>query len=129
MCKSALCTLIVSIVTFSASSVAASEAVGGPIATESTIRAGREIAVESCTGCHIATRHQDFRPVVVPAVPSFEEIANRPGATARSLRQFFDQTHRHLNSTQNSVFYETADISDQEASEVIAYILTQKHMP
>jgi hypothetical protein len=45
------------------------------------IRVGREIAVESCTGYHMATPRREFYPAFGDAIPSFEEIANRPGAT------------------------------------------------
>jgi mono/diheme cytochrome c family protein len=93
------------------------------------IRAGREVAIESCTGCHVATRHQEFRPVVGATVPSFEEIANWPGITAASLRMSFDSTHRKRGTPRTSSIFATTYISDKEASEVIAYILTKKIVP
>jgi mono/diheme cytochrome c family protein len=96
---------------------------------ESLIRVGREIAVESCTGCHMATRRQEFHPAVADAIPSFEEIANRPGATVVSLRETFDTTHRGKDAPPKSSISSTTYISDIETLAVIEYILTQKHMP
>jgi mono/diheme cytochrome c family protein len=93
------------------------------------IRAGREVAVESCSGCHMVTRYQEFHPAVGAAIPSFEEIANRPGATVVSLREVFDNTHRGKDAPSTSSISSTTYISDRETSAVIEYILTQKQMP
>ncbi|HEY4264436.1 MAG TPA: hypothetical protein VGM72_03900 [Micropepsaceae bacterium] len=96
---------------------------------ESAIRAGHEIALESCTGCHVASPQQEFRPVTGDAIPSFEDIANRPGVSVVSLREALDRTHRNKDAPQRTSISTTTSISDVEASEVIAYILTQKRAP
>ena len=94
---------------------------------ERTIRAGREIAIDACTGCHIVSPHQEFHPLIGDTIPTFEEIANRPGATEDSLLGSFTNTHRNKDLTRTTSIYTTTYISDSEVAEVIAYMLTQKH--
>jgi hypothetical protein len=44
------------------------------------IRAGRNLATSVC--CHAASPNQALAPVMGPSIPSFQDIANRPGVTA-----------------------------------------------
>jgi mono/diheme cytochrome c family protein len=46
--------------------------------------AGRDFALEACTGCHIVSNDQPFAPLLKGS-PDFREIANRPNVTAASL--------------------------------------------
>jgi mono/diheme cytochrome c family protein len=48
--------------------------------------AGRELALEACTGCHVVSDDQRFPPLLKGA-PGLREIANRPNVTAASLRR------------------------------------------
>ncbi len=54
---------------------------------------GRIFALKACTGCHIVTPDQPFKPVFTgpPHPPDFKDIANKPDVTATSLQ-------RHLSS-------------------------------
>jgi mono/diheme cytochrome c family protein len=48
--------------------------------------AGRKLALDACTGCHLVSDGQRFAPLLKGA-PSFREIGNRPNVTAASLRR------------------------------------------
>jgi mono/diheme cytochrome c family protein len=93
---------------------------------ETTIRAGHEIALESCIGCHVASPQQEFRPVTGAGIPSLQDNVNRPGITAASLREIFDRTHRNSSARRTTSISTTTYISDLEAGEVITYMLTQR---
>jgi mono/diheme cytochrome c family protein len=97
--------------------------------TPSTIRAGSEIALDSCSGCHVVSPRQQFRPVGGEEIPSFEAIANGPDATANALLKNFNDTHRKKDAPQATSIFATTYISDLETSQVIAYLLTQRHQP
>jgi hypothetical protein len=98
------------------------------VPSEKVMRAGHAVAVESCSGCHIAAQHQEFRPVTGDSVPTFEEIANRSAADAASLREAFERTHLGKDAPRSSSIASTIHISDLETSEVIAYILSQRRV-
>ena len=52
---------------------------------EATLRAGRNIASTSCVACHVVSETQTVKPVLGPGIPSFQEIAARPGVSAEAL--------------------------------------------
>lgn len=54
--------------------------------SEGDIEAGRKLALFACTGCHVVTPDQPFKPLII-GQPSFNEIANRPNVTAASLQR------------------------------------------
>ena len=50
------------------------------------------LAMRVCTGCHVVTPDQPFKPVYAPPPypPDFKEIANRSNVTAASLRHHLE---------------------------------------
>ena len=78
--------------------VAAASASGPPAAyaqarpVEGKADAGRATALLACTGCHIVTADQPFKPLYSgpPRPPDFKDIANRPDVTAASLRHHLE---------------------------------------
>jgi len=51
---------------------------------------GRALALLACTGCHVVTPDQPFRPIFAgsPQPPDFRTIANKPNTSAESLRKY-----------------------------------------
>jgi len=64
----------------------------GPSA-DPVLARGEQIARQVCSLCHVASDHQEFPPILRTPTPSFSEIANRPGTTAKSLQRFITTTH------------------------------------
>jgi mono/diheme cytochrome c family protein len=58
-----------------------------------TLQRGQHIAQLVCSACHVVARDQEFPPILRPPAPSFEEIANRPDMSLRTVQRFVLQTH------------------------------------
>ena len=87
--------------------------------------AGRALALQACTGCHIVLPQQPFKPVFTgsPHPPDFKDIANEPDLTASSLE-------RHLKSlpaVPQGPSMANPDLTSQELADVIAFILTLRN--
>jgi mono/diheme cytochrome c family protein len=78
------CLLAVLFVSFIA--IAADAANAKEPAERGKADAGRDLALDACTGCHVVSDNQRFAPLLKGA-PDFREIANRPNITAASLRR------------------------------------------
>jgi mono/diheme cytochrome c family protein len=81
--------------------------------------AGRELALEACTGCHVVSDDQRFSPLLKGA-PSFREIANRPNVTAASLRR----TIAALPQVPRNGRMANPLLTDHQLVDVAAYIMT-----
>ena len=82
------------------------------------LRLGREFVQRVCAVCHAIRPGADVSPV--PAAPTFQAIASRPGLTARKLRAAIDGKHRQMPS-----FALTRD----EIKWATAYVLSLKPRP
>jgi len=86
------------------------------------VQAGRALALQACTGCHVVAPDQPFKPVYtgVPHPPDFQEIANRSDATADSLR-------RHLSAlpaVPEDLHMANPILSSQQLRDVVAFIIS-----
>jgi len=81
--------------------------------------AGRDLAVEACTGCHIVSVDQPFAPLIKGS-PDFREIANRPNVTAASLRR----TIAGLPLVPRKGRMANPHLTDGQLADVAAYIMT-----
>lgn len=84
--------------------------------------AGRDLALFACTGCHVVTPTQPFRPVYVgsPHPPDFKVIANEPNLTPDSLRHHL-QT---LPAVPQKPGMANPDLTSKELRDVVAFIFT-----
>jgi len=82
-------------------------------------RAGRAFALQVCALCHVVAPGQ-LTPPRLTTAPSFRSVANMPSTTALSLQVFLVSPHP---SMPNLV------LTDSEAADVIAYILSLKRKP
>jgi mono/diheme cytochrome c family protein len=80
------------------------------------VEAGRDLALQLCSGCHFVAAGQ--RPPVAVQAPPFLMLANDPAVTEFRLRNFLRTPHPVMP---------TLILSAQETDDVIAYILGLKH--
>ena len=92
------------------------------------IRAGHNLATSVCFACHVISPDQPMPPVMGPGIPSFEEIANRPGVTAEWLTQRMKTATWH-DPTLPPTKLPMSKLSDKEQSQVAAYILSLRKAP
>jgi mono/diheme cytochrome c family protein len=89
----------------------------GPAALE-----GKRVASDVCGYCHVVSRDQATAPLLRQQTPSFQQIADKPDATAQTLRRFITTTHwdeRALPMTMPQ-----PALLDEQYGQVIAYILS-----
>jgi mono/diheme cytochrome c family protein len=85
--------------------------------------AGRELALQACTGCHVVSDNQRFPPLLKGA-PDFRQIANQPNVTATSLRR----TIAALPQVPPKGQMANPVLTDKQLADVAAYIMTmQEH--
>lgn len=92
-----------------------------------SIAAGRRVALEVCSTCHLVSPDQPFPPMLNQHVPSFAEIANRPGTSPKSLQSFIASTHWDENRIPMTMpnMMLTAD----QRRDVVRYILSLRRQP
>ena len=95
---------------------------------DSAIRAGHSIAVTTCISCHVVSPKQSIKPVLGPGIPSFADIANRPGATAESLAQAMKVARWH-DPGMIPTLLPMSHISDKGRAQVAAYIMSLRAVP
>ena len=90
-----------------------------------TIRAGRNLATSKCFACHDVSPGRAPTPLSAPGVPipGFREIANRPDVTAEWLIERMGAATWHIPALPRRRL-PMAHLSDQEKSEVAAFILS-----
>jgi mono/diheme cytochrome c family protein len=75
--------------------------------------AGRDLALEWCSECHLVARDQT--DPASDAVPSFFEVADRSSTTEMSLRAFLTSPHGNMPNIM---------LTREQIDEVVAYILS-----
>ena len=97
-------------------------------AAQSSVDSGKSLALLVCSYCHVVSPEQVVLPKLasIQRTPSFEEIANNPKTTARSLRSFITTTHwdeKTLPMTMPNPL-----LMDEQRDDVVRYILSlRKH--
>jgi len=92
-------------------------AAGSPIAVvqaaEFNTAAGKQLAKEWCSSCHIVEEGQG--ETMSTAAPSFFDIAADPATTEMGLHAFFASPHEQMPDIQ---------LSNGETDDIVAYILS-----
>lgn len=90
-------------------------------------QAGRALALEACTSCHVVAADQPFKPIYTgtPRPPNFKDIANRSGVTSASLLHDLQSMPTVPKDSQMA----NADLTDEQARDVVAYILSLRDKP
>lgn len=63
------------------------------------VAAGAKVADEVCTTCHIVSEKQAVKPIYGKDLPSFAELAARPGLTEARIVEILKGTHRAYKPT------------------------------
>jgi mono/diheme cytochrome c family protein len=93
---------------------------------DAALARGEHIARLECSACHLVARDQEFPVLLNRPAPPFSEIANRPGASARTLQRFINSTHWDLKTLPMSM--PSPNLSGQDLRAVTRYILSlQQH--
>ena len=105
---------------------------GGAVAqspsSDNAIRAGHTIAVTTCISCHVVSPNQTIKPVLGPGIPSFAEIANRPGTTIEALTAAMKVARWH-DPGMTATLLPMSHISDEGRAQVAAYIMSLRAVP
>lgn len=88
----------------------------------SPVARGRNIALIVCSACHVVAPDQPDTPQLPQKTPSFQEIANRPDVSARSLRRFV--THTHWDQTAIPMTMPNPMLMSDQVDDVAAYIMS-----
>ena len=86
------------------------------------IARGEHIARLICSTCHVVAADQEYPPLLNVRIPSFSEIANRPGTTADGLRRFVTTTH--WDEDKLPLTMPNPMISNADALDVARYIIS-----
>ena len=96
-------------------------------AEDACVTAGRQLALEVCSVCHVVASDQPFAPRLDQRTPSFEEIANRPDASAELISHFIKTTHWDEKTI--PITMPDPMLTDDQISQVVSYILSlRKHL-
>jgi len=89
--------------------------------------AGRDLALLACTGCHVVTPNQPFKPINIgpPWPPDFKEIANRPNVTAAALQHHLET----LPAVPADSHMPNLLLSGDEVRDVVAFIFSLREKP
>jgi len=84
--------------------------------------AGRHLALFACTGCHVVSTDQPFKPIYVgsPHPPDFKDIANKPRVTADSLERYLQA----LPAVPEKQGMPNMDLTSAQLRDVVAFILS-----
>jgi mono/diheme cytochrome c family protein len=91
------------------------------VSQEAVVSRGHQFALVVCAACHIVATDQKTPPILRSPGPSFDTIANRPGTTADSLKNFLATTHAEIAGAAGMP---NEQLADYQTDEVISYILS-----
>jgi len=90
--------------------------------TDGGTAAGRALALQACTGCHVVAADQPYAPVYkgTPRPLDFKDIANKPNTSAASLRRYLATLPVIPKASQMA----NPDLTEEELRNVSAFIMT-----
>jgi mono/diheme cytochrome c family protein len=83
--------------------------------------AGKQLALRSCSMCHIVAQNQDTQPMPNYG-PNFSDLAQQPRITAASLYQFLTYEQRLSRMPH-------PDLTPSQIADVSAYLLSLREQP
>jgi len=94
---------------------------------DGSVVAGRDFALQACTGCHIVASDQPYAPIYKGKghPPEFKEIANRPNVSAAWLRDYLASLPVIPKTGQMA----NPDLTEEEMRNVSAFIMTLRDKP
>jgi len=91
------------------------------------VEAGRHLALLACTGCHLVTPDQPFKPIRegLPRPPDFKDIANRSDVTPASLRHHLET----LPAIPKDAHMPSPMLSSDDIRDIVAFIISLRDKP
>lgn len=88
----------------------------------SNVAAGRALALQACTSCHVVAADQPYKPIYkgTPSPLDFKDIANKPNNNAARLRDYLASLPVIPKHSEMA----NPDLTDQEMRDVAAFIMT-----
>ncbi len=83
------------------------------------VEAGRALALDACTGCHVVLPDQPFAPLI-KRPPDFHSIVNKPATTAASLRHFLST----LPLMPSPGGMANAQLTNKETDDVVVFMMS-----
>jgi mono/diheme cytochrome c family protein len=87
-----------------------------------SVARGEHLARIICSACHVVAKDQEFPPLLRQPAPPFDEIANRPGISEKTLRQFVMTTH--WDEATLPMTMPNPQLTEEQTVAVIRYILS-----
>jgi mono/diheme cytochrome c family protein len=93
---------------------------GKPV--DGSVEAGRDLALNACTGCHMVARDQPYPPIYKGKgrPPDFKDIANKPDMNAAALRNYLAS----LPVVPKTGKMANPDLTEDEMRDVSNFIMT-----
>lgn len=88
----------------------------------SDVVAGRTLAMQACTSCHVVAADQPYMPIYKGAIhpPDFKDIANKPNVDAAWLRSYLASLPVIPKYAQMA----NVDLTEEQMRDVSAFIMT-----
>jgi mono/diheme cytochrome c family protein len=83
---------------------------------------GKQLARIACSDCHVVGSDSESPPLLHAPAPRFDEIANRPGVSEKSLRQFITTTH--WDGETIPITMPRLELTKQQAAALSRYIMS-----
>lgn len=90
------------------------------------VKSGLKLSLQKCTECHVVANDQPSPPKIPNPAVSFSVVADRASATAETLTQFLNTTHRTLEEPYNMP---NPNLGAKETADIVAYILSLAQGP
>jgi len=93
-----------------------------PGSIDGDVIAGRKLALDACTGCHVVAADQPYNPIYKGAIrpPDFKDIVSKPNVNAASLRSFLASLPAIPKNSQMA----NVDLTEEELRDVTAFMMT-----
>jgi mono/diheme cytochrome c family protein len=92
-----------------------------------SVAAGRQLALNVCSACHVVADKQEFEPLLNQKTPSFQQIANDPKTTPQSLKHFITSTHWDEKTLPMTMPHQM--LMGGQTDDVVAYIVSLRKKP
>lgn len=103
-------------------------ATGRPHPTRTAaVREGEHVALVVCAYCHVVPADLPAQPFLNQPTPSFQEIADDPKTTAKSLRRIITTAHWDVYTLPMTM--PDPQLLDEQYDDVVAYILSLRRNP
>ncbi len=93
----------------------------------SPIGRGKALALELCSICHVVASNQRDPPLIKQATPKFQDVADDPKTSAKSLKHFLATTHWDQNTVPMTM--PNYNLTSRQINDVVAYILSLRGQP